>query len=69
MQYEYEKFSVISKIYEEWTGTVSISTSPKVQFAYQFPTDGTTGLRRTSATYPSGTAITEEYNRYRASGK
>ncbi|MBI4605207.1 MAG: hypothetical protein HY721_24850 [Planctomycetes bacterium] len=61
IQNEYEKFSVVSKIWQDWTGAVT-GSSPKVQLAYQFPTDGTTALRRTSTTYPSGTVVTEEYN-------
>jgi RHS repeat-associated protein len=64
VQYEYDKFAVVKTIYQEWAGAVNVSTSKKVTFAYQFPTDGTTGLRRTSTTYPdsSSTVVTEVYN-------
>jgi RHS repeat-associated protein len=61
-QYEYDKFGVVKKIYQEWTGAVNTGTSPKVQYAYSFPTDGTTGLRVTSVTHPDGTVVTYEYN-------
>ncbi|MBI4257903.1 MAG: hypothetical protein HY619_03015 [Thaumarchaeota archaeon] len=65
VQYEYEKFGVVKKIYQEWTGAVDSTPpgeSPKVEYAYQFPTDGTTALRLTSTTYPGGTIIAEVYN-------
>jgi YD repeat-containing protein len=60
IQYEYDKFSTVSKIWQDWDSAVD-GTSPKVQFSYSFPTDGTTAVRKTSTTYPSGKAITEVY--------
>jgi RHS repeat-associated protein len=61
-QHEYDKFGVVKKIYQDWTGVVNTGTSPQVQYAYSFPTDGTTGLRVTSVTHPDGTVVTYEYN-------
>ena len=61
VQYEYEKFGVVKTIYEEHDGAVSTSTSEKVSFTYQLPTDGTTALRLESTTYPSGEKILEIY--------
>ena len=61
IQYEYDKFGVVKTVYQDWAGAVNTSTSPKVTYVYSFPTNGTTGLRRTSCTYPSGTKIDDVY--------
>jgi YD repeat-containing protein len=62
LQYEYGRYDLPEKIYQEWAGAVNTGTSRKVQFAYSYPTDGTTGLRRTSTTTTGGTVVTDEYN-------
>ncbi|MAG92702.1 MAG: hypothetical protein CMJ48_02975, partial [Planctomycetaceae bacterium] len=62
IQSEYDKFGVVKTVYQDWTGAVNTSTSPKVTYTYSFPTNGTTGLRRTSCTYPSGTKIDDVYD-------
>jgi RHS repeat-associated protein len=61
-QYEYGKYNMLEKEYQEWTGSVNTGTSRKVQYAYSYPTDGTTGLRRTSTTYTDGTVIDDVYS-------
>jgi RHS repeat-associated protein len=62
VQYEYGRYGMVEKIYQEWSGAVNTGTSRKVQFAYSYPSDGTTGLRRTSTTTTGGTVVTDEYN-------
>ena len=62
VEYEYGKFGVIEKIYQDPAGGVSTSSSPKVEYAWSFPTDGTTALRLTSTTYPDGTQVNEVYD-------
>src|SRR5206468_539333 len=62
VKYDYDKFSTLSQIWQEWTGAVNTGTSRKVQYAYSFPTDGTTALRLTSTTNTDGTVVTEVYN-------
>lgn len=65
VEYEYDKFGVVKTIWQEWTGVVdkvAPGVSPKVDYAYSFPTNGTTGLRRTSTTYPTGIVVDEIYN-------
>jgi RHS repeat-associated protein len=61
VEFEYDRYGVVSKIWQEWTGAVT-GSSKRVEFAYSFPTNGTTSLRRTSTTYPGSTVITEVYN-------
>ncbi len=61
VEYEYGKFGVVEEIFQEWDGAVT-GSSESVDYAYSFPTDGTTGLRRTSFTYPGGTVVTEVYD-------
>ena len=39
----------MKKIYQEWSGAVNTGTSAKVSYAFSFPTDGTTGLRRSAS--------------------
>src|SRR5438093_5421372 len=56
VKYEYDRYNVTSKLWQEWTGVVTTS-SPNVQYTYSFPTDGTTGLRRTLTTYRGGKVI------------
>ena len=62
VEFEYGKFGVIEKIYQDPAGAVSTSSSPKVEYAWSFPTDGTTALRLTSTTYPDGTQVNEVYD-------
>jgi RHS repeat-associated protein len=62
VQYAYDKFNTVTNLYEEWNGAVTTGTSRKVQFAFSYPTNGTTGLRLTSTTYTGGKVITEIYN-------
>jgi YD repeat-containing protein len=57
VQYEYSRYNTISKLYQEWAGAVNTGTSRKVQYAYAFPTDGTTAVRRTSTTYTDGICL------------
>ena len=42
LEYEYDRYDTVSKVWQEWTGAVT-GSSPKVQFAYSFPTAGATG--------------------------
>jgi RHS repeat-associated protein len=60
VKFEYGPFSTVTKLWQEWTGAVT-GSSPKVEYAYQYPTNGTTGLRRTSTTYKSGRVINDVY--------
>ncbi len=60
LQYEYGRYSMVSKIYQEWTAAVNTGTSRKVQYAYQYPTDGTTALRRTSTTYIDDSVVVND---------
>jgi RHS repeat-associated protein len=62
VQIEYGKFGVTAKIHQDWDSAVTVGVSPKVEFAHSFPTDGTTGLRRTSTTHRDGTVIEDVYN-------
>jgi hypothetical protein len=47
--------------YEATTGTVSLSTTPKVQYAYNELAGGLNNSRPTSMTYPSGYALSYNY--------
>ena len=61
--FEYGKFGVVEKIWQDPAGAVSTTgtKSPVVEYDYQFPTDGTTALRRESTKYPDGSLVNDVY--------
>ncbi len=65
IQYEYTRFDKVLKLYQEWTGLVNTAAlptgSPRIEHAYSFPSDGTTGIRKTQTTLTGGQVITDEY--------
>ncbi|MEX2119699.1 MAG: hypothetical protein WD847_08900 [Pirellulales bacterium] len=60
VQFVYNTFGQLVTEYQEHDGAVSVSTTPKVQYAYA---DGSANhVRRTSMTYPNGRILRYEYS-------
>ena len=59
VQNTYNGFGQLSIQYQALTGAVNTGTSPKVQYGYSGSTNNFS--RRTSVTYPAGTAIDTDY--------
>ena len=55
----YDGFGQLTTEYQEHDGAVSVSTTPKVQYAYADGSDN--HIRPTSVTYPNGRTITYNY--------
>jgi RHS repeat-associated protein len=58
----YGRYSVVTSVQEAWAGAVGLSLTRTVGYAWSYPTDGTTALRRDSTTYPSLKVIADVYS-------
>ena len=65
VQFEYNQVGSVLSEYQQHDGAVNISTSPKVQYAFDETAGGsgelTKGLRPVSVTYPNGRKLRYEY--------
>ncbi len=59
VEFTYNNFGQLTHDYQAHSGTVNVSTTPKVQYAFANGTDNT--VRPTTITYPDGRVVTYDY--------
>jgi RHS repeat-associated protein len=62
VQLSFGRYSAVTSVQQAWSGAVGSNPTRSVGYAWAYPTDGTTALRRLSTTYPSLKQITDVYS-------